>query len=600
MRNIFTPLLLLSFIATNAQDGTPDPSFGTGGLVSTYPNGNVNPDRQKVTVVSGDQIYQCYSVSNGTNNDFGLVRYNSDGTLDNTFDGDGIVRTDFGGDDGATSMFIQADGKIVVAGYSIVGGNGVFAVARYNTNGTLDNTFDTDGRVTTAIGTDDAAYSVSIQTNGRIVVGGRSRIGTNYVFSLTRYLTTGALDNTFDTDGRVTTDMGAATGVDAIYSIAIQNDGRIVAAGSTFDGSSVTNFAVARYTSAGAPDNTFDTDGKVTTSVGGFNNDAAYAVTVQTDGKIVAAGSSFNNTNFDMALVRYTVAGALDNSFDGDGRVITNLPHNGSEEINAIGQQSNGKILVAGYTDYGFSTQRDFVAARYNTDGTLDGSFGTSAGYTIIDFGGDDIGYSLDSQGLNLIVGGTSGTSLAIVRLLNSSMILPVSLTTFTAEKRGTGVELSWETVNERQTDAFEIERSADGVNFTSIGTVTASGNSSSVRNYTFTDAQPLQNINFYRLKIVNSDRSANYSRIVTVRFGSAAITLQAFPNPVKNSLNLQFTVPAGQVRVQVLDVSGRMVKMIELRSTGTTLTTSIDMSSYRPGAYIIRVNEQSIKVMKD
>lgn len=599
MRNIFTPLLLLSFISATAQDGTLDPSFGTGGLVSTFPNGNVNPDRQKVTVVSGDKIYQCYSVSNGTNNDFGLVRYNSDGTLDNTFDGDGIVRTDFGGDDGATSMFIQADGKIVVAGYSIVGGNGVFAVARYNTNGSLDATFDGDGRVTTAIGTDDAAYSVSIQSNGRIVVGGRARIGTNYVFALARYTTAGALDTSFDGDGKATTDMGATVGVDAIYSIAIQNDGRIVAGGSTFDGGSVTQFAVARYTTAGALDNTFDGDGKQTTSVGGFNNDAAYAVTVQTDGRIIAAGSSFNNTNFDMALVRYTAAGALDNSFDGDGRVITNLPHNGSEEINAIGQQSNGKIIVAGYTDYGFATQRDFVTARYNADGSLDGSFG-SGGYTIIDFGGDDIGYSLDSQGLNLIVGGTSGSSLAIARLLNSSMILPVSLTTFTAEKNGTGVRLAWETVNERETNAFEIERSADGVNFTSIGTVTASGNSSSVRNYTFTDAQPLSSVNFYRLKIVNSDRSVNYSRIVTVRFGTAAITLQAFPNPVKNSLNLQFTLPAGQVRVQVLDVSGRIVKAIDLRSTGTALATSIDMSGYRPGAYIIRVNEESIKVMKD
>jgi uncharacterized delta-60 repeat protein len=600
MRNIFTPLLLLSFIAANAQDGAPDPSFGTNGLVSTYPNGNVNPDRQKVTVVSGDKIYQCYSVSNGTNNDFGLVRYNSDGTLDNTFDGDGIVRTDFGGDDGATSMFIQADGKIVVAGYSIVSGTGVFAVARYNTNGSLDNTFDTDGKVTTAIGTDDAAYSVSIQSNGRIVVGGRARIGTNYVFALTRYTTTGLLDNTFDTDGRVVTDIGNAAGVDAVYSLVVQNDSRIVAAGSSFDGTSITYFALARYNTNGSLDNTFEYDGTVLTSLTANGNDAAYAVTVQTDGKIIAAGSSFNGSNFDMGLVRYTSTGFLDNSFDGDGRVITNLPHNGSEEINAIGQQSNGKILVAGYTDYGFSTQRDFVAARYNADGSLDGSFGTSAGYTIIDFGGDDVGYSLDSQGLNLIVGGTSGTSLAIARLLNSSMILPVSLTTFTAEKSGSGVKLGWETVNERETDAFEVERSADGVNFTSIGTVTASGNSSSVRNYTFTDAQPLQNINFYRLKIVNSDRSVNYSRIVTVRFGSAAITLQAFPNPVKNSLNLQFTVPAGQVKVQVLDVSGRMVKMIELKSAGTALTTSIDMSGFRPGAYIIRVNEQSIKVMKD
>jgi uncharacterized delta-60 repeat protein len=599
MRNIFTPLLLLSALFTQAQDGALDNSFGTGGLVSTSPpSGPVSPDRQKITVISGNQILQAFSVSNGTNNDFGLVRYNEDGSVDNTFGSGGWVTTDFGGNDGATSMVVQPDGKIVLAGYSIVGGNGVFAIARYNTNGTLDNTFDGDGKATLSFGSDDAAYALALQNDGKLVVGGRARIGTDYVFALARYNTNGTLDNTFDGDGRVTTNLGNTSGVDAIYSAVVQNDGKIVVAGSSFDGISITYFGLARYNTNGSLDNTFDWDGTALTSLTGNGNDAAYAVTVQTDGKIIAAGSAFNGTNFDLGMVRYHPWGELDNSFDGDGRVLTNLAHNGNEEIYAIGQQSNGKILVAGYTDYGFGSDRDFVVGRYNADGSLDGSFG-SGGTTIIDFGADDIGYSFASQGVNLVVGGTSGTSLALARLLNSSMILPVTLSSFTATKHSSSVELAWQTVNERITSEFEVERSADGANFASIGKVSAAGNSSSVRNYSFTDVQPLA-INFYRLKIVNADGSASYTRVVTVRYSNSAITIQAFPNPVKNSLNLQFTAPAGNVNVQVMDFAGRMVKSFQLKSVGSTLTTSIDMTSLKPGAYVIRVNEQSLKVVKE
>jgi uncharacterized delta-60 repeat protein len=552
---------------------------------------------------NGKILQSFLSMVNSSSSDFGIARYNPDGTLDASFGTNGMVRTDFGGKDIPGTMCVQKDGKIVLAGRSIAPDlSETFAVARYNSNGTPDSSFDGDGRLTTTIGISGSGFAGCIQANGKILVGGYVRTGGYLNFALVRYNTDGTQDNSFGSNGIVITDMmNTVDGWDVIQAVTLQPDGRIVAAGYTNNagmGTPLTmDFAIARYNTDGTPDNSFGGDGKVVTSVEGYSTEIK-SLFVQPDGKIIAAGSGHGNST-DMVLVRYTADGRLDNSFDNDGIVITNTSNDRDEEIHDIILQPNGKILAAGYTDYGYATDHDFMVLRYNADGSLDGSFG-SGGIRIIDFGNSDTGASLAFQdGNSLIVSGTSGNRLALARLLNSAIVLPVSLTTFTAEKKGSSVHLTWQTVSERSTDAFDIERSADGVNFTSIGTISASGNSSSARNYSFTDAQPL-NTNFYRLRIVNSDRSANYSRIVTVRFGSAAITLQAFPNPVRNSLNLQFTAPAGQVRVQVLDVSGRMVKMIGLRSTGSVLTTSIDMSGFRPGAYVIRVNEESIRVVKE
>ncbi|HEY0068086.1 MAG TPA: T9SS type A sorting domain-containing protein [Flavisolibacter sp.] len=606
MRNIFTLLLLLAVLSSNAQlDGSPDPGFGTHGLVATLDAGpTAYHTRQKVILTGNGKILQSFlSAVNSSSPDFGIARYNRDGTLDGSFGTNGMVRTDFGGTDIPGTMAVQKDGKIVLVGRSIAPDlSETFAVARYNSNGTPDSSFDGDGRLTTSIGISGSGFAGCLQDDGKIVVGGYVRSGGYLSFALVRFNTDGTPDNTFGSNGIVITDMAdAVDGWDEIQAIALQPDGRIVAAGYTNNagmaGPLTMDFAIARYNADGTPDDSFGDHGKVITPVEGFSTEIKSLI-VQPDGKIIAAGSGHGNGS-DMVLVRYTASGGLDNSFNGNGIVITNTVNDRSEEIHDMVLQPDGKILAAGYTDYGYATDHDFMVVRYNTNGTLDGSFGTG-GIRIIDFGHNDTGASLALQdGSRLIVSGTSANRLALVRLLNSAIILPVSLTTFTAEKRGSSVQLTWQTASEISAGFFELERSADGVNFTSIGTVAASGNSSSVRNYSFTDAQPF-NTNFYRLRIINSDRSANYSRIVTVRFGSAGITLQAFPNPVKNSLNIQFTAPAGQVKLQVLDVSGRMMKMIELKSTGSALTTSIDMSGFRPGAYVIRMNEQSIRVVKE
>ena len=166
-----------------------------------------------------------------------VARYNSDGSLDSSFDGDGTVTTDFGRNDTALSVALQADGKIVVAGSS----GSDFALARYNSDGSLDRSFDGDGKLTTDFaGGEDSAAGVAVQSDGKIVVAGNS----DGDFALARYNRDGSLDRSLNGNGKLTTDFGSSQ--DRVTSMALQADGKIVVAGYTFNGS-FNVFALARY-----------------------------------------------------------------------------------------------------------------------------------------------------------------------------------------------------------------------------------------------------------------------------------------------------------------------------------------------------------------
>jgi uncharacterized delta-60 repeat protein len=209
--------------------------------------------------------------------------------------------------DSAHAVAIQGDGKIIAAGSTIPRGTGssVFALARYNTDGTLDSTFDGDGKVITDFAADwDEAFGLALQGDGKIVAAGRSYVSGITDFALARYNTDGSLDSTFDGDGKVTTDF--AGGFDEALGVAIQGDGKIVAAGfATVSGT--LDFALARYNTDGSLDTVFSGDGTVTTDFAG-SEDRATAVAIQVDGKIVAAGFAVvSDTRKDFALARYTV-----------------------------------------------------------------------------------------------------------------------------------------------------------------------------------------------------------------------------------------------------------------------------------------------------
>ena len=408
---IGTVLIISTFFAKPnaalAQDGSLDLTFDADGIVTT-PVGTFHDYGRSVAIQSDGKIVVAGFSLNGASYDFALVRYNTNGSLDSTFDTDGKVTTPVGSsDDFGYAVALQSDGKIVVAGQSDNGANVDFALVRYNTNGSLDSTFDADGKVTTPVGTyNDYGHAVALQSDGKIVMAGYSINGANSEFALVRYNTNGSLDSTFDTDGIVTTPFGAFG--DEGYAVAIQSDGKIVAAGA-IDNGSFPDFALIRYNTNGSLDNTFDADGIVITPIG-FSADVGYAIALQSDGKIVAAGFSDNGPNYDFALVRYNTNGSLDNTFDADGKVTVSLGASW-DDGRSVAIQSDGKIVVAGYSDNGFNL--DFALVRYNTNGSLDSTFDADGIVTTPIGISHGMGYAvaLQSDGKIVVAGSSSNGS---------------------------------------------------------------------------------------------------------------------------------------------------------------------------------------------
>ncbi len=290
------------------KDGTLDASFDEDGKLVTDLN-NYSSDTGRCVIQQTDgKLVIAGGINNWIEPHFALVRYNNDGTLDSGFGENGTVKTTFGDGtylDGAYSVIQQNDGKLIVGGRT----NNNFGLARYNLDGSLDETFGQGGMLTTDFGgfygSEDEAYCILQQDDGKIVVSGSS----NTQFTLARYDLNGELDTTFDTDGKVVTNFGGyGSGWDSPTSIVQQTDGKLVVAG-TFE----SHFQLVRYNSDGSLDQSFDLDGKVETSFSQFqfNPAEAFSIIQQLDGMLVVAGTSEEN----FALARYNLDGSLDTTF---------------------------------------------------------------------------------------------------------------------------------------------------------------------------------------------------------------------------------------------------------------------------------------------
>lgn len=328
-------------------DGTLDTTFnGTGMVITKISDLTVPVDDAKAVIQqSNGRLVVVGVTASGVNNDCALVRYNKDGSLDETFGEQGIVTMGFGTkDDTCLSIIQQADDKLVVAGEAAMSnGNDKadFALARFNADGSLDSSFGTGGKVTTDFGgTTNNGRSVIQLADGKLLMAGYS----DYNFALTRYNTDGSLDTAFDTDGKLFVDI--ASDRDYAISVLQQADGRLVLAGYTnVNPGNKTNFAVVRLDLDGSFDTSFNSTGKLVLSVDS-NNNAAAKVIQQTDGKLVLAGSTITSSKH-MALVRLNTDGSLDTGFGGDGKVTANIGSVSDEAVSVV-QQADGKLTVAG------------------------------------------------------------------------------------------------------------------------------------------------------------------------------------------------------------------------------------------------------------
>ncbi|MFN2590620.1 MAG: delta-60 repeat domain-containing protein [Actinomycetota bacterium] len=359
----------------------------------------------------------------GSDRDIALVRYTPGGVLDSTFGSGGKLTTPVtpDTDDTAYALAVQPDGRIVAAGNTLAGTSSDFALVRYTSNGSLDPTFGSGGKVVTSLRPSyDTAYAVAIQPDGKIVAAGQTWDGLAYDFAVVRYTSTGALDATFGIGGKIITEFGSTSA--GAYDMLLQPDGKIVLAGYSCGSC---EFALARYTSTGALDSTFGTGGMVTTLIG--STGAASGVALQADGKIVVAGTAYHRSSYPqlsrplMSLARYTAAGGLDPTFDGDGTVVTPFGPRATSTANDVAVQADGKIVAVGVRQQRFW---QFAVARFEPTGTLDPAFGTG-GKVITSIGTTAGAYAMAIQPDGKIVaagiggyGGASATDFGLARYL--------------------------------------------------------------------------------------------------------------------------------------------------------------------------------------
>ena len=374
-------ILSLSLFPNLAQAdaGDLDPTFGDGGKVLDSLS-SVSDSIDDIALQSdGKVIAAGRGISSFPFLNFVVVRYNSDGSLDTSFGAGGRVVTDFfGRNDEAFSILIQPDGRIIVAGVVQTQedfNSRDFGLIRYNTDGSVDSTFGNEGKVVTDFSSgSDVAADIALQRDGKIVAAGTTinNLAGIFDFALARYESDGSLDSEFGKDGKVATDF-FGQGETAI-GVAIQTDGKIIASGQAASFETGNDFALARYNQDGSLDTGFGTGGKVSTHFPSFVFEEARDVLVQPDGRIVLGGRAFDlNTGGDFALARYNTNGSLDSSFGSGGLVLTDFFRQG-DVIEELAIQPNGKIIAVGSA---ITPHVDFALARYNTDGSLDTSFGS-------------------------------------------------------------------------------------------------------------------------------------------------------------------------------------------------------------------------------
>jgi uncharacterized delta-60 repeat protein len=410
---------LLTFANALAAPGNLDLTFSGDGKVTTDIGGGKEDSIREIALQANGKIVVVGWRNDPVRaNDFAVARYNSNGSLDTSFSGDGKLLTNFGAVDSAEAVAIQSNGKIVVGGMRCL--DGVFpdqqcdvAIARYNANGTLDTTFSGDGKVTTDFAGASNGFwgGLAIQSDGKIVMSGWIWNGAESDFVVYRYNPNGALDTTFSGDGRARINFAAGP-VDWADDLALQVDGKILVSGFACDNLGFENcdFAVARLNTNGALDATFSLDGKQLINFGA--NDFSDSVAVQANGRIILSGSKNSATSGSCALARLNSNGSLDTSFSTDGRVVTGFGPGVSSGCSDVRVQSDGKIVAMG------GAGGDFALVRYNINGTLDTTFSTD-GRVRVDFGSVDEGQKLvlQSDGRYVLAGSTQG-DFALARVL--------------------------------------------------------------------------------------------------------------------------------------------------------------------------------------
>jgi uncharacterized delta-60 repeat protein len=482
-----------------------------------------------------------------------ITRLNADGSPDATFNSGGT-----GANTLVRYIAIQPDGKILIGGiFTSYNGTSRNYIARLNSNGSLDTGFNP------GTGANSHVYSLAIQSDGKILIGGdfTSYNGTarNYIARL-------------NTDGSLDTGFNPGTGANSyVNAVSVLSDGKILIGGNFTSYNGTTRFRIARINADGSLDTGFNPG----TGSSGLVN----ALAVQPDGKILVTGvfTSYNGTSRNR-IARVNADGSLDTGFD---------PGTGTNnQIRTLALQADNTILIGGtFTTYN-GTARNFIA-RLNTDGSLYTGFdpGTGANSSIFFL-------ALQSD-VQVLIGGDftvyNGTGRGrIARVNNDDTSFPVSWLYVDALQQGTTTLLKWATATELQNKGFFVERSSDGRQWSDIGFVAGQGNSHTRQTYTFTDLHPLSGTSYYRLRQVDYDGRFAHSVVRTLYFAEGSEGIRVYPNPLQGtSFTLQLPAePAPAASWRLYTLSGQFLR----EGAVSDLYMSVEAGDLKPGIYQLRV----------
>jgi uncharacterized delta-60 repeat protein len=356
-------------VARFNPDGSPDTTFSGDGFLTADLSGSYGDERAYAVAVQPDgKIVVAGFMDAGPNEAFAIARYMPDGSPDIGFGGSiygyaYFLFTPTTSYSRIGAIALQPDGKIVAAGKATVGGNPDFALVRLLPTGMLDTSFDVDGKVRHPVGVaTDEINDIAIQPDGRIVAVGESQggVSSNDV-TVARYNTDGSLDTSFNLVGVQTTALSVEP--DAAEGVVLQPDGKIVIAGQAEDGAGISRIVLVRYGAGGGLDFSFGTGGIASTDFAPYTV-RGLDIALQNNSKFVVVGDYYLDIPpvQEFLVAQYDSSGALDKTFDGDGVMTRAFSSPDRNIANAVAVQSDGKILAGGLawtgTDYDFAMMR--------------------------------------------------------------------------------------------------------------------------------------------------------------------------------------------------------------------------------------------------
>ncbi len=586
MKYLFFTIAFLFIAISNvlSQPGTLDKTFGEGGIVIGKNYGGCNDllikkDGKIISIGSG--------ADDGSIGGFMAMRYNTDGTLDISFGDSGKIVTnlDSRGNEGLYGA-LQADGKIVVAGYVAQQGDGNnLAVVRYTANGILDSSFGTNGVIVEAIGKQyEFPTGIVIQPDGKIVVGGYTEDFSDdnaepSAIYFVRYNEDGSHDLSFGSNGiyKEYSLLPVQSG-----GVALQPDGKLLIGGNYIVSNGYA-FFVKRYTMNGTPDKTFGNNGQATHYfLQGSGGSKTYATALQNNGKIIVAGSTYHNTNPYATMVQFNADGTIDNSFGDQGEAIDTIGDYGSI-IYDLALQGDGKIVAAVNSLDENTGEEAFAVARYLRNGELDSAFGVNGSNTmVINDQPTSVAVALQQYG-KIVLGGYSVTynpyfyhvTLARYNGDNGKQPLAIRIKRW-LQHHG----ISWQSVqNSNAIRYYAVQRSNDGVTYQEVARV-----NSSISNYE--DATGMGN--YYRLVAIAKDGSRTYSNTILVDEAQGA---RIFPNPVRDNLQLQGLPQTGKTNISIMDLNGN----VRSTATATGSNYSVSTANLGSGNYLLKLLHNGI-----